>query len=68
MQIDFSEDESIYDKIEAFLKGLDIGVLVNNVGAMPLPEYYHNIPDLSEVIRKTTRVNVISVLKVRTQK
>ena len=66
LQIDFRDDELIYKNIADKLKGLDIGVLINNVGTMgSLPEYYHNTPDLSEVIRNITRVNITSTLKVR---
>ena len=48
---DFSS-EDIYDGIKAQLSGLDIGVLVNNVGmAYDFPEYFGEVeefyPDVS---------------------
>nr|XP_054588788.1 very-long-chain 3-oxoacyl-CoA reductase-A isoform X1 [Nothobranchius furzeri] len=47
--VDFGKTD-IYRKIEAGLTGLEIGVLVNNVGvSYPYPEYYLHIPDLEHV-------------------
>lgn len=64
LKIDFSDDVSIYDEIEKFLDGKDIGVLMNNVGlASPLVDFL-DIPNLSEHISRITRINIISVLKV----
>jgi len=64
LQIDFSDDEAIYDKIASSLEGLDIGVLVNNVALKSTQAYYHKTPNLSEVIRKTLRIDMISCLKM----
>ena len=38
LAIDFSDDEEIYEKIDDFLQGLDVGTLVNNVGEKPKEE------------------------------
>ncbi|NWQ81110.1 DHB3 dehydrogenase, partial [Columbina picui] len=50
IQADFTTD-SIYENIEKSLQGLDIGVLVNNVGMLhnPLPCRFLNGPDIDEV-------------------
>uniref|UniRef100_F6RR92 Very-long-chain 3-oxoacyl-CoA reductase n=1 Tax=Monodelphis domestica TaxID=13616 RepID=F6RR92_MONDO len=56
----------IYNKIEASLTGLEIGVLVNNVGmSYEYPEYFLDIPDLDNTINKLININIFSVCKVR---
>uniref|UniRef100_A0A672J1T7 3-ketoacyl-CoA reductase n=1 Tax=Salarias fasciatus TaxID=181472 RepID=A0A672J1T7_SALFA len=62
--VDFGKTD-IYPKIEAGLSGLEIGVLVNNVGvSYPYPEYYLHIPDLDNFITNTINVNMTSVCQV----
>uniref|UniRef100_A0A3Q4HD96 3-ketoacyl-CoA reductase n=1 Tax=Neolamprologus brichardi TaxID=32507 RepID=A0A3Q4HD96_NEOBR len=54
--VDFGKTD-IYPKIEEGLAGLEIGVLVNNVGvSYPYPEYYLHIPDLENV-------NILSIFQ-----
>ncbi|XP_047631901.1 very-long-chain 3-oxoacyl-CoA reductase [Phacochoerus africanus] len=62
--VDFTS-EDIYDKIKASLAGLNIGVLVNNVGmSYEYPEYFLDIPDLDNTIKKLITVNALSVCKM----
>uniref|UniRef100_A0A8C6LUR1 3-ketoacyl-CoA reductase n=1 Tax=Nothobranchius furzeri TaxID=105023 RepID=A0A8C6LUR1_NOTFU len=62
--VDFGKTD-IYRKIEAGLTGLEIGVLVNNVGvSYPYPEYYLHIPDLEHFITNTINVNMTSVCQM----
>lgn len=68
LQIDFSDDEHIYDEIKNFLEVYDVGVLVNNVGiSQPIAEFL-TIPNLSKTIRNIVRVNITSTFKVNTKK
>ncbi|XP_057692305.1 very-long-chain 3-oxoacyl-CoA reductase-A [Corythoichthys intestinalis] len=56
---------NIYPSIEAGLSGLEIGVLVNNVGvSYPYPEYYLHIPDLDNFITNMINVNMTSVCQM----
>ncbi|KAG9470492.1 hypothetical protein GDO78_017605 [Eleutherodactylus coqui] len=62
---DFGKPAEIYDHIAAGLKGLEIGVLVNNVGiAYEYPEYFLDIPDLDNTLDKLITVNITSVCKM----
>uniref|UniRef100_A0A3B3BCS7 3-ketoacyl-CoA reductase n=1 Tax=Oryzias melastigma TaxID=30732 RepID=A0A3B3BCS7_ORYME len=62
--VDFGKTD-IYPKIEAGLSGLEIGVLVNNVGvSYPYPEYYLHIPDLDNFLTNMINVNMTSVCQV----
>ncbi|KAK6309339.1 hypothetical protein J4Q44_G00208020 [Coregonus suidteri] len=55
----------IYPKVEAGLAGLEIGVLVNNVGiSYPYPEYFLHIPDLDNFITNMINVNMTSVCQM----
>ncbi|XP_072842064.2 very-long-chain 3-oxoacyl-CoA reductase isoform X2 [Pogona vitticeps] len=49
---DFEDRETIYSNIKAGLEGLEIGILVNNVGvSYSYPEYFLEIPDLDKMTR-----------------
>ncbi|XP_036620789.1 very-long-chain 3-oxoacyl-CoA reductase [Trichosurus vulpecula] len=62
--VDFGSID-IYKKIQTELAGLQIGVLVNNVGmSYEYPEYFLDIPDLDNTINKLININVFSVCKM----
>ncbi|KAL7833522.1 hypothetical protein AOLI_G00284820 [Acnodon oligacanthus] len=55
----------IYSKIESGLDGLEIGVLVNNVGvSYSYPEFFLNIPNLDDFITKMININMASVCQM----
>ncbi|KAG8233315.1 hypothetical protein J437_LFUL013785 [Ladona fulva] len=59
---DFTEGPATYQKIEKELYGLEIGVLINNVGmSYPYPEYFNDLPDKSVVCNNLIQCNVYSV-------
>ncbi|XP_038191247.1 testosterone 17-beta-dehydrogenase 3 [Arvicola amphibius] len=62
VQADFTK-EDIYDHIKEKLKGLEIGILVNNVGMLPslLPRRFLNTPG---EIQSLIHCNVTSVVKM----
>uniref|UniRef100_A0A8C6JVB2 Uncharacterized protein n=1 Tax=Melopsittacus undulatus TaxID=13146 RepID=A0A8C6JVB2_MELUD len=62
---DFGETQDIYTRIKAGLEGLEIGVLVNNVGiSYAYPEYFLDLPDLDKTIDQMTNINILSVCKM----
>ncbi|XP_032696389.1 testosterone 17-beta-dehydrogenase 3 isoform X2 [Lontra canadensis] len=62
IQADFTKD-NIYEYIREKLKGLEIGILVNNVGMLPnlLPSHFLDTPD---EIQNVIHCNITSVVKM----
>ncbi|XP_013404590.1 very-long-chain 3-oxoacyl-CoA reductase [Lingula anatina] len=61
--IDFGGGPEIYTKIKQELAGLEIGVLVNNVGiSYQFPEYFTELENLDEMCQKMISINITSVV------
>lgn len=59
---DFTEGPATYQKIEKELYGLEIGVLINNVGmSYPYPEYFIDLADRQNVYQDIIQCNICSV-------
>ena len=63
--VDFATGNSIYENIKMQLTGLEIGILINNVGiTYEFPNYFVNIPD--DRLWQLINVNVTSAVMVST--
>ncbi|OWF47110.1 very-long-chain 3-oxoacyl-CoA reductase-like [Mizuhopecten yessoensis] len=59
---DFSQGATIYPGIRKGLEGIDIGVLINNVGlGYEFPAYLHEVPDRDQKFIDLIEVNITSV-------
>lgn len=65
IDVDFKGGAEIYQKIEKGLQGLEIGILVNNVGiSYAVPEYYLTLPNPDQTLHDLVNVNIYSVLNM----
>lgn len=56
------DDRTIYSKIRQEIDGLEIGVLINNVGmSYQYPEYFEQVENNEEFTENMIRLNVVSV-------
>ncbi|XP_034540337.1 very-long-chain 3-oxoacyl-CoA reductase [Notolabrus celidotus] len=63
IQVDFTDGHSVYPTIAKGLQGLEIGILVNNVGMVYSDnfEYFLDVPDAEQKITQVINCNVLSV-------
>lgn len=61
--VDFTSGPEIYDQIKQQIAGIEIGILVNNVGMFypTAPDYFIDIPDREKVIQDIIKCNITSV-------
>lgn len=63
--VDFTSGPEIYEAIEKQTSGLEIGVLVNNVGiSYANPEYYLALPDQEKFVSSIITCNILSVTRM----
>ncbi|XP_040199067.1 very-long-chain 3-oxoacyl-CoA reductase-like [Rana temporaria] len=64
IQADFTNGSHIYQTIKEELEGLEIGILVNNVGMniSRNPCRFMDIPDIDQMLDKAINCNIMSVL------
>ncbi|KAJ8773674.1 hypothetical protein K2173_005920 [Erythroxylum novogranatense] len=59
IDLEKSKGEDISNKIEEAIRGLDVGILINNAGvAYPYPQYFHELD--SEIMQRVMKVNAES--------
>jgi 17beta-estradiol 17-dehydrogenase / very-long-chain 3-oxoacyl-CoA reductase len=62
IDVDFSTGYEIYDKIRKKLEGIEVGVIVNNVGiCYKEPDYFLSLPDRDNLIKDMIQVNISSL-------
>lgn len=65
VDIDFTSDEDVFERIEKETSGLDIGVLVNNVGmSYEHPEYFLDIEDGGKKCKSIIDCNIRSMIEM----
>jgi len=65
IDVDFTQGGEIYERIGKELEGLEIGVLINNVGmSYSYPEYLAQVPNVTEFSHSLINCNVVSVTRM----
>lgn len=62
IDVDFTSGPQIFDVIKEKIAGLNVGILVNNVGmSYNCPEYFHSIPNQDAFLADLVNCNIVSV-------
>ncbi|XP_042295127.1 very-long-chain 3-oxoacyl-CoA reductase-like isoform X2 [Sceloporus undulatus] len=65
IQADFTRGSEIYESIQAALQGLEVGILVNNVGmSQQEPKTFLRTPDLDKYTDDLVNCNMLSAVKM----
>ncbi|XP_077192750.1 very-long-chain 3-oxoacyl-CoA reductase-like [Paroedura picta] len=65
IQADFTQGSEIYEPIRAALQGLEIGILVNNVGqSATKPMYFLEVDNVDKFIKDMVDCNMLSTVKM----
>ncbi|XP_070551324.1 very-long-chain 3-oxoacyl-CoA reductase-like [Ptychodera flava] len=62
--VDFAQGPGVYENIEKEMAGLEVGVLVNNVGMASVVEYFAETADLEQYITNIINVNILAATQM----